>query len=129
MSNEIGNMIPVPGFSSVDETTDDELLLSSVGYTQAGVVLASGQGILPLGTVLGQRTSDKKFVVYNNAASNGSQTARAILRHRTDTSDGDVLANVVTMGKVRLSKLSGLDSAAITDFAGRSDSVMDSFTF
>jgi hypothetical protein len=56
--------IPVPGFTSPTDTyVDQELLYSAVGYTQKGVTIAGGQGILPIGTVLGRKTSDKKYYV------------------------------------------------------------------
>lgn len=121
--------IPVPGFTTGNQTTDPELMSSMLGYHQKGVTIAAGQGILPIGTVLARKTSDKKYYVYNNAGSGGLEVARGILRRAVDTSAGDQLANIVYRGVVKLSLVSGADSAAITDLNARTDSVADTFTF
>jgi hypothetical protein len=121
--------LPVPGFSRGNETTDPELMYSMQGYTQKGVTIAGGQGILPIGTVLGRKTSDKKYYVYSNAASNGTEVARGILRKAVDTSGGDQLANIVIKGIVKNSLVSGADAAALVDLNARQDTVLDTFTF
>lgn len=41
---------------------DDEILFSTKNYTQVGIVLALGQGVLKGGTLLGRRSSDKLWV-------------------------------------------------------------------
>lgn len=122
--------IPVPGFTSPTDTfVDPELMASMDGYLQKGVTVAAGQGILPIGTVLGRKTSDKKYYVYNNGASNGVEVARGILRRPVDTSKGDQLANIVYRGVVKNSLVSGADSAALTDLNARVDTVADLFIF
>lgn len=122
--------IPVPGFTSPTDTyVDQELLYSAVGYTQKGVTIAGGQGILPIGTVLGRKTSDKKYYVYNNGASTGVEVARGVLRRPVDTTGGDQLANIVIRGILKNSLVSGADSAALTDLNARQDTVLDTFTF
>lgn len=125
--------IPVPGFTSPTATfTDPELLYSTVGYTQKGVTLAGGQGILLAGTVLGRVTSTKKYKVYDNGASDGTEVARGVLRRAVDTGSAgaaDQLANMVIAGILKLSMVSGADSAALTDLNARSDSVLGTFTF
>ncbi len=122
--------IPVPGFTSPTSTyTDPEILYSTVGFTQKGVTIAAGQGILPAGTVLGQKTSDKKYYVYNNGASDGTQTARGVLRRAVDTTGADQLGNIVIAGILKLSTVSGADSAALTDLGAVTDSVRGTFKF
>lgn len=121
--------LPVPGFTTGDVTKDPELMYSMAGYTQKGVTIAGGQGILPIGTVLGRKTSDKKYYVYNNALSTGVEVARGILRKAVDTSAGDQLANIVIKGIVKNSLVSGADSAALVDLNARQDTVLDTFTF
>ncbi len=127
-----GNVIPAPKYSKGNYSLDDELMYSMVGYTQKGVTLAAGQGILPLGTVMGRVTSTKLWKVYNNAASDGTEVARGILRQTVDTgtSGSDKLqGNIVIAGIVKNSKVSGADSAALTDLNARTDTVLDTFSF
>ncbi len=122
--------IPVPGFTSpTKDFTDPEILYSTVGYTQKGVTLAGGQGILPAGTVLARKTSDKKYYVYNNSGSGGLDTARGVLRRAVDTTSGDQLSNIVIAGILKNSLLSGADSAALTDLGATVDTVRDTFKF
>lgn len=125
--------LPVPGFTSPTATfTDPELLYSTVGHTQKGVTLAGGQGILPAGTVLGRKTSDKKYYVYNNANSDGTEVARGVLRRPADTGGAgapDQQANIVIAGILKNSMVSGADSAALTDLGATVDSVRGTFKF
>jgi hypothetical protein len=62
-----------------------ELLLSTVGYTQRGVTLAAGQGILPTGCVIARHTTSGRYFSYNAGGSDGRQTAIGILRDARDT--------------------------------------------
>lgn len=125
--------LPVPGFVSPTHTyTDPEILYSAIGYRQFGVTLAGGQGILPIGTVLGQKTSDKKYYVYNNNASDGTQTARGILRRPVDlgaAGSPDQEGNILTSGMLKLNLVSGADSAALTDLGAVTDTVRNTFKF
>jgi hypothetical protein len=122
--------IPVPGFTSpTDTSVDPELMASMDGYLQKGVTVASGQGILPIGTVLARKTSDKKYYVYNNAGSGGLEVARGLLRRAVNTTGADQLANIVYRGVVKNSLVSGADSAALVDLNARVDTVADLFIF
>jgi hypothetical protein len=125
--------IPVPGFTSPTKTaTDPELLYSTRRFTQKGATIAGGQGVLPMGTVLGRVTSTKKWKVYDNNASDGTEVARGILRRAVDTGSAgapDQLGNIVISGILKLEYISGADSAAITDLNARTDSVLGTFTF
>ena len=131
MANEqIGNEIPVPSFTEQPYLDNEEIMASMKGgFTEIGVTLAGSQGILPAGTVLGRQTANKKFYVYDDGASDGTEVARGILRRRVDTTDGDIHANMVTAGIVTDSKISGLDANGITDLNGRQDTVLDIFRF
>jgi hypothetical protein len=62
-----------------------ELLLSAVGYTQRGVTLAGGQGVLPTGTVIARHTGSGKYFSYNPTATDGRQIALGVLRDARDT--------------------------------------------
>lgn len=122
--------LPVPGFVSPTGTfVDTEILYSTAGYTQKGVTVAGGQGILPAGTVVGQNTANKKYYVYNNAGANGVDTARGVLRRAVDTTKGDQLDNIVIQGILKLSLVSGYDAAAITDLGAVLDTVRGTFKF
>ncbi len=124
--------IPVPGYSKGPDSTDPEILYSYAGFTQKGVTVAGGQGILPAGTVLGRKTSDKKYYVYNNAGSGGVEAARGVLRRAIDTGSAgaaDQLANIVIAGILKYSAVSGADSAALTDLGATVDTVRGTFKF
>ena len=125
--------IPVPGFTSPTASyVDPELLYSTAGFTQKGVTLAGGQGVLSIGTVLAQKASDKKFYRYDNSGSGGLEIARGVLRRGVDTGAAgapDQLGNIVIQGILKLELMSGADSAAITDLNARTDSVIGTFTF
>jgi hypothetical protein len=126
-------MLPVPGYQQGPEYTDPEILYSTAGFTQKGVTLAGGQGILPAGTVLGRKTSDKKYYVYDNVGSGGVEVARGVLRRAVDTGASgttvDQLGNIVIAGILKLNLVSGADAGAITDLGAVTDSVRNTFKF
>jgi hypothetical protein len=63
-----------------------ELLLSMAGYTQRGVTLAPGQGVLPTGTVLSRATASGYYYAYNSGGTtDGRQTPIGVLRDSRDT--------------------------------------------
>lgn len=122
--------LPVPSFTNpTADYTDPEILYSTVGYTQKGVTIAAGQGVLAAGTVLGQKTSDKKYYAYSNAASNGIETARGVLRRGVDTTGADQLGNIVIRGILKSSLVVGSDSAALTDLGATVDTVRGTYKF
>jgi hypothetical protein len=118
--------IPVPGFTRGDEYTDKELLYSTAGFTQKGVTLAGGQGVLYLGTILAQHPTSKKYYKYANGDANLDR-AVGFLRRSVDTGgEGaeDQLSNIVVMGMVKMEHVSyantaGNITAATDDLNGR----------
>lgn len=129
----VGNIIPAPGFWRGNTLEDGELLYSTARFTQKGVTLAAGQGPLPLGTLLAQRTTDKKWVKYDNGGADGAGVCRGVLRRGVDTGP-DVNAheyqgNIVISGILKLSLVQGLDSAATADLNARTDDSFGTFTF
>lgn len=62
-----------------------ELLLSMAGYTQRGVTLAGGQGVVPTGAILARHTASGLYTLYQAGASDGRQTAIGVLRDARDT--------------------------------------------
>ncbi len=125
--------IPVPGFTSpTADYTDPEILYSTVGFTQKGVTIAGGQGVLPAGTVLGRKTSDKKYYAYSNANSNGTETALGILRRPVDTGgpgSADQESNIVIAGMVKLNMVHGADAAALTDLGATTNTAFGYLKF
>jgi hypothetical protein len=62
-----------------------ELLLSYAGFTQRGVTLAAGQGVLPTGCVIARHTASGKYFAYNAAATDGRAVPGGVLRDSRDT--------------------------------------------
>lgn len=62
-----------------------ELLLSYAGFTQRGVTLAAGQGVLPTGCIIARHTASGRYFSYQAGASDGRQTPVGILRDARDT--------------------------------------------
>ncbi len=62
-----------------------ELMLSMAGYTQRGVTLAAGQGILPTGCIIARHTASGKYFAYAPSASDGRAVALGVLRDARDT--------------------------------------------
>ena len=65
-------------------------------YCRSTVILASGN--LQPGTILGKITASGKYAAHDPAASNGTQTAAAILWNSVDASGGDTNAVVLIRG-------------------------------
>jgi hypothetical protein len=125
--------LPVPGFHNpTADYVDPEILYSTAGFTQKGVTIASGQGVLPAGTLLGQKTSDKKYYAYKNSNSDGTETARGVLRRAVDTGTVanarfDQVSNIVIQGILKYNMVQGSDAAALTDLGAVVDTVRGTF--
>jgi hypothetical protein len=91
--------------------------------SREAVVVASGEGKLRPGTVLAKLTADGKHVVYDNAGTDGSETAAAILWDGVDATAADapavVTARLATVNAAELVWKDGLDAAGKT--AGLAD--------
>lgn len=83
---------------------------------------ANGDKILRAGTVMGNMTSGgqaKKWRVYVNNASDGSQNAVGFLAETINLRYGDVVVGLLESGSVLTARVSGLDSSAKTSLTGR----------
>lgn len=135
MVDYAGNAIPAAGINHGSNVPDDELLYSTVGFTQKGVTLAAGQGVLPLGTVLARRTDDKLYVKYASGGGNGTGTPVGILRKTVDTGldagGQKYMANIVIAGQLKWSKVSSANGTTnvSTVLGGTVNAVIDSFKF
>lgn len=118
MSDSVGNVIYAPGASKKAFTTDDELLASTVegSWSQFGVTLKQGQGVLKVGTPL---TKDAPTGTYVAAATNATSGVVGFLRLETDTgvsgTDLPRMGNAVYRGVLKYSLIKAANGA--TDLA------------
>jgi Bacteriophage lambda head decoration protein D len=66
-------------------------------YTRETITITSGSTLEP-GTVLGKITASGKYAAHDPNATDGTETAAAIVWGRADASAGDVLAVAVVRG-------------------------------
>jgi hypothetical protein len=62
-----------------------ELMLSMAGYTQRGVMLGPGQGVLPTGCILGKVTATGLYYAWDRTSTDGRGVALGVLRDSRDT--------------------------------------------
>lgn len=111
-----GNAIPAPSFRTGGKIIDQELLYSTSAYTQKGITLKAGQGVLLLGTLLKRDATTKTYVKATAVAD-----AEGILRQTTDTgtnTDGQVfLGNILFSGILKLDLVKAANSGVtLTSF-------------
>jgi len=77
------------------------------------VLLASGQGILKRGAVIGIITTGGKGKLCNSASSDGSQVAKFVLSHEVDTTGADKMSVCFKTGQFDRASLlfGGTDTA------------------
>jgi len=79
------------------------------------VTIVSGQNLVA-GAVLGKITSGGKYAAYDNNASDGTQTAAAILYAACDATAGDTQATAITrMAEVNGKELTWSDNSPSSD--------------
>ncbi|WAH35041.1 head decoration protein [Alicyclobacillus dauci] len=105
-----------PGYGTQYTQQFPEVLASTALQAKmpGGVLLASGNGVLAKGTVLGKVTATGKYVPYKSTNTDGSQTAVCILDNDQDTTNGDVGASAWIAGIFTSSALTGYDANAGT---------------
>jgi len=134
MAEAFGNILDPPGTGQVAEVKPGDILASYARFTQKGVTIKGGQGLLAAGTVLGRETSTKKYLAYNDSNSPaGIGVARGVLRENVETGTGgtakDKLGNIIMSGIVKYSKLVGIDANGIADLNARADTDRDWLIF
>lgn len=128
MAYYTGNAMPAPGYVKGGSSVDDELLYSTVGYTQKGVTLKPGQGVLPLGTLLKQDSATKQYV-------KATTNPEGVLRQTTDTgsdANGQVWqANIVLVGILKLDRVASANSGVTLTSVlnARTNTVRNTFIF
>lgn len=104
-----GNSIPAPDFRRGGVAVDDEILYSANDYTQKGVTLKPGQGVLLGGTLLTKDSATKKYVKTTDPTK-----AVGLLRKTTDTGSSEDAqvwqANILYAGLVKLSAVKAANS-------------------
>lgn len=120
-----------PFIKETAETPNKNVIASmSPAPTVRGVVIPAGTANIVPGRVLGKITASGKYGLYDNAAVDGREVARAIALNFADTNaDNDQQIHVAIGGYLVLDQLVGLDAAAVTDFAGFQDSNQNVFKF
>lgn len=90
-----------------------EFLISEApgSLSRAAITILSGAGVLVAGTVLAKITASGKYTLYDNAGTDGTETAAAILYAGVDASSADTAA----VGIVRLAEI---DTNDLTWFSG-----------
>lgn len=111
-----GSVLRPPGVGTESQQPEvEELLGSTVGYTQKGGTIASGTGVLKVGAPVKFNTGTGYWEKSTIAA--GSTTAGEIegfVRHAVDATSEAKLINVVVKGTIRLA-VEGLDSVDVDD--------------
>lgn len=133
MAEQIENL-PVPGYTQGEVVPQDDVLYSTHRFTQKGVTVKAGEGVLPAGTVLARQTSTKKYVKYASGGSDGANVAVGILRKAIDVTDEDKFGNIVISGILKRTVVSSANtggiSAVVSAFTGsRDSSALGTFTF
>ncbi len=103
-----------------ESTRAGEFLLAegNGSISRAEVTIAAAAAALPAGAVLGKLSASGKYVAYNNAASDGSQTAAGILYESVPDAASDQKAvAIVRHAEVMGAMLTGLDTDAVADLA------------
>lgn len=98
MTEAVGNVLRPPSRTSKAATTNEEILFSYVGFTQKGLTVISGAGVLKTGTALKVSGTPGK---YTGAAKADVADVVAILRKDVDATSQDMLANYVLHGTLK----------------------------
>lgn len=82
------------------------------------VTIASGEGVLEAGTVLGVVTASGEYAAYDAGAADGSETAAGVLYSKVDATSAAVDAvAIVRLAEVDGGSLTGNDADGTTDLA------------
>jgi len=101
-----------------EATRAGEFLVSEANGKRSRESITVTGGPYPAGQVLGKITVSGKYTAYASGASNGTETAAAVLWDAADGSAADVTAvGVVRDAEVAEAMLTGEDADAITDLA------------
>lgn len=116
MTAREGNVLHVPGHTTKAQVGGEEILGSYARFTQKGLTVLSGSGVLEAGTVLIDSGTAKKYKGAAAADMDGTTdpTFRGILRNAVDATATDMLANYVASGVVKTAALKHADGTALS---------------
>ena len=101
------------------ESKEIRALCRQDGFLPLPCIVASGEGVLAEGTILGKVTASGKYAAYDNAASDGTQTAVGILSETVDATSADVSTHMYVKGQFVEAELVGLDANGKTDLGSK----------
>lgn len=85
-------------------------------HSRDNITLASGAGLVAALTVVGKVAASGKFKPYDNAASDGTETAFGVTLYDADATAADALVSAITreasLDRARLQWKTGADDAA-----------------
>lgn len=90
---------PAGQFMTATQAVSDQLVIGYQQLVTEPVVIASGQGVLQRGAVVGRVTSTGKWILSKATASDGSQQVLAILADIADATSADAPAPAYTAGE------------------------------
>ena len=117
--NEPGSI----GDSSIGAYYEAELLASTAGYTEKGVTLAAGQGLLAAGICIARSTVDRKYYRYDEDQPDLTAPIGILRTHVQVPDDKDTDANVLVCGIVHLDAHTAQDIERLKTFRGAKASV------
>lgn len=79
------------------------------------LVVATGQGVLPRGALLGVATATGKAILVDKAATDGSEKVYAVLGENVDTAESDVTAAVYLTGEFNENALTVADGNTVAE--------------
>lgn len=79
--------------------TPEQRFAGSTDIINKSATVASGEGVLVAGTVLGKVTVGGKLIVCDSGASDGSQVPVAILAEDIDATSSDIVCQVYVAGE------------------------------
>ncbi|WZL82676.1 head decoration protein [Vallitaleaceae bacterium 9-2] len=93
---------------------DNLIVGNTINTSLKGITIASGQGVLNRGTVIGIITASGLGKVCNTASADGSEVASVILADEVDTNEADVVAECYQSGEFNRDALifGGTDTAS-----------------
>jgi len=102
---------------STESLTRDNLVAHDHPLVIIPVTIASGEGALVRGTVLGIVTLTGEYAAYDNAANDGTETAAAVLWDPDGVNATSAAAKgfALVHGGVREDALTGIDAAGIVE--------------
>jgi len=104
---------------TTQDNTQVQLFAGEFPRVTKPITIASGQGLLKKGTVLGKITASGEYGAYNDANVDGTETAKLILAEDADDATSAAVKSIAyASGHFNQAALTGYDAAAGVDFEG-----------